>query len=518
MYHVECWRYEMKIDFRIHLGMFIERALVELNMLSIDQYAYHKGVYSCIDEESNMEDILYNYVKFFPLLDLDDYIHLFSHPLKNDLEKFVTTMRKVLIDILLHKKYQFKFDAAISYFKKHPSLEVDEMINQMEIDWSQNDNNYWEEAFNKLTNNFSYSSEEREITFTNVEDLYPVNSTEEKYFTNEDYLAILKSRDLSSGISLCTEPSGNDASFTPEEKACRDFIRILIHEYYLPFIMNYDSELRSFIASIEEIVEEKFDLLQSKLSRGIYKNEWGVMILDQWVRDLRYFASNVVLDSLTEPSFLLGLKMDSVDFADFLDYFIDENVKHGIVSYGPNFMAIDEEFKDLFQVTDAIYRNNIVDKVAKLSDFLLRIKIIKRIKSAPKNEDTTVISSGSNDLMEFNNNHDNVDAVTVGSVYESQVRNYLENLGYSIKITPKTGDQGVDLIAEKNGKKFAIQCKYYTGQVGNAAVQEVFAGKYYYDCDYACVVTNSTFTPSALSLANKTRVLLCSDNNLQIFH
>ena len=88
-------------------------------------------------------------------------------------------------------------------------------------------------------------------------------------------------------------------------------------------------------------------------------------------------------------------------------------------------------------------------------------------------------------------------------------------MGYFVKRTPKTGDQGVDLIAEKDGDRKAIQCKFYSKPVGNKAVQEVCAGRDFYNTDYAVVVTNSFYTKSAKELANKNKVILLNDNELE---
>lgn len=49
---------------------------------------------------------------------------------------------------------------------------------------------------------------------------------------------------------------------------------------------------------------------------------------------------------------------------------------------------------------------------------------------------------------------------------------------------------------------------WYSGSVGVSAVQEVFAGKSFYDCDEAIVVTNSYFTAPAINTANKLVVTL----------
>lgn len=95
-----------------------------------------------------------------------------------------------------------------------------------------------------------------------------------------------------------------------------------------------------------------------------------------------------------------------------------------------------------------------------------------------------------------------------GLDYELYVEKYLQNLGYDVTRTPRTGDQGVDLIAEKNDDRKAIQCKYYSKPVGNKAIQEVIAGASFYQCTSAAVISNSSFTKSARQLAKNSDIEL----------
>lgn len=79
---------------------------------------------------------------------------------------------------------------------------------------------------------------------------------------------------------------------------------------------------------------------------------------------------------------------------------------------------------------------------------------------------------------------------------------------YNVNVTPGSNDQGIDILAEKQSVKYAIQCKRYSSDVGNKAVQEVFAGKSYYNCHVGVVLTNRYFTQSAKELAEKTQIFL----------
>lgn len=66
----------------------------------------------------------------------------------------------------------------------------------------------------------------------------------------------------------------------------------------------------------------------------------------------------------------------------------------------------------------------------------------------------------------------------------------------------------------KDNLKTAVQVKKYTGRVGVAAVQEVYAAKTYYNAAYAIVVTNSYFTKQARELAAKLYVTLVDRDKL----
>lgn len=83
-----------------------------------------------------------------------------------------------------------------------------------------------------------------------------------------------------------------------------------------------------------------------------------------------------------------------------------------------------------------------------------------------------------------------------------------------IKITKDYGDQGIDLIATKNGIKYGIQCKRWKKNVGNKAIQEVYAGIGFYSLDKAVVLTNSYFTDSVKQLSKKLNVELWDRNEL----
>jgi transposase InsO family protein len=95
-----------------------------------------------------------------------------------------------------------------------------------------------------------------------------------------------------------------------------------------------------------------------------------------------------------------------------------------------------------------------------------------------------------------------------------QADQWVLTLGWSIRRTGTSGDQGVDLIAEKDGLCTAIQCKDYDGCVGNRAVQEVVAGMRHYGIDRGAVLSQGAYTQSAKDLAASNEILLLSPQEL----
>lgn len=119
--------------------------------------------------------------------------------------------------------------------------------------------------------------------------------------------------------------------------------------------------------------------------------------------------------------------------------------------------------------------------------------------------------------------YDEFDADDISSIdgmdghdFEYFCADLLQKNGFlKVSVTKGSGDQGVDILATKGGIKYAIQCKNYMSVLGNTPIQEVNAGKMFYNCHVGVVMTNSTFTSGAKTLAEATGVLLWDRKELQ---
>lgn len=96
--------------------------------------------------------------------------------------------------------------------------------------------------------------------------------------------------------------------------------------------------------------------------------------------------------------------------------------------------------------------------------------------------------------------------------FEQHVAQMFEYQGYSTMLTPRTGDQGVDVIARKGDELIAIQCKRYADPAPNTAVQAVHSGSKYYGCNEAALVCLGGFSRAATELASAVSVKLIDGN------
>ncbi len=92
--------------------------------------------------------------------------------------------------------------------------------------------------------------------------------------------------------------------------------------------------------------------------------------------------------------------------------------------------------------------------------------------------------------------------------FEHYCAKILTDQKWNAEVTQASGDQGVDIIAEKRGLRIVVQCKKYSKPVGNRAVQEIVAGIAHENAQRGVVVATNGYTRAAERLAASNNVLL----------
>ena len=280
------------------------------------------------------------------------------------------------------------------------------------------------------------------------------------------------------------------------------------------------------IPHIEKIVRENFDVLWEKQYKLIIKDSYGNLEMNDWWKELEYFVENVVFQQENIKTISNEYKIDVVNHIHKYLFKLAEdkrkeqekvlkdletNIKRGVTLH---IDTLKMKYKQTIYLDD--YGTEVFDGWWRELEYFIQ-KVIHPQQKIDQESLTYMVNYAHQCFCELTlKDHDVEKAAPIktGIDYEHYIEQLLQDTDFIVSRTPTTGDQGVDLIATKNGSKIAIQCKYYSKPVGNKAVQEVAAGKNFYECDYACVVSNNSFTPAARKLASNLNISLLNEDNL----
>jgi restriction system protein len=101
--------------------------------------------------------------------------------------------------------------------------------------------------------------------------------------------------------------------------------------------------------------------------------------------------------------------------------------------------------------------------------------------------------------------------------YEKYCESAFSRVGWETSMTPRSGDQGADILLKYRDVIGVVQCKFYSQPVGNSAVQEVIAAREYYKASIGIVISNAEYTVSARQLAGTANVALLNHADIADF-
>lgn len=280
--------------------------------------------------------------------------------------------------------------------------------------------------------------------------------------------------------------------------------------------INFCSKYKSYFYNIDDIIEKVINndkmiqynfLLKTDIKKFIYyylnskiENEQINLIIKlKKILDLPYY-----IDSEMFKKYIL-IKIMRDEFYLFKNKFQINKEENIIIEYckyyhnNYNFSHVLYIFLLIYGIDSDINFSQIINKI-KAQQEKNNLKDFKKELQSTINHNLTFFHS--------------IDQMN-GIEFESLIGQIYKKLGYNVTLTKKTGDQGVDIIAENPFEKIAIQAKRSNYQINNKAVQEVVAGKNYYKCTKGIVITNSYFTTSANDLAAKNNIQLINRNGLK---
>lgn len=89
------------------------------------------------------------------------------------------------------------------------------------------------------------------------------------------------------------------------------------------------------------------------------------------------------------------------------------------------------------------------------------------------------------------------------------------HLGYHVTLTPASNDGGIDIILEKNGITYAVQCKCHKNPSGPKDARELFGAMVGSSYHKGMLINPSGFTKGVYAFVKDKPIELIDINNLQ---
>jgi HJR/Mrr/RecB family endonuclease len=84
-----------------------------------------------------------------------------------------------------------------------------------------------------------------------------------------------------------------------------------------------------------------------------------------------------------------------------------------------------------------------------------------------------------------------------GSQFETFVATLFSRKGYSVRMTPDSGDHGIDLRLTRSGKSGVVQCKRWTSIVGEKEIRDFFGAMCHEKAEFGFFVAGTEFSSRA---------------------
>jgi hypothetical protein len=256
------------------------------------------------------------------------------------------------------------------------------------------------------------------------------------------------------------------------------------------FIQNNDiSDVEAYgdeLALFTQILKEKHIKASEYTTYGFLYNVSIEYFAQKWEKQYhQYFTgiSKLTLEEAIE-------RYCSIETINHQDVIVAGNFVYYLIQQG----KFGEDNRNYFNCIDEF-----TSKIKKVLDGKKYKDFVNKLKTTSNKKKYTI---------------DDVDLMN-GQEFEKFIAELFAKMGFETKVTKASGDQGIDVIAAKNGDTIGIQAKCYSNTVGNSAIQEVVAGKNYYRLDKAMVITNNFFSDSARQLATANSIVLWDRNILR---
>jgi hypothetical protein len=101
-----------------------------------------------------------------------------------------------------------------------------------------------------------------------------------------------------------------------------------------------------------------------------------------------------------------------------------------------------------------------------------------------------------------------------GIAFETSLGKLYSSMGYSVRQTKGSGDEGIDLVLEKDGTKTVVQCKGHQKPVGVGVVRDLYGAMMHFGAERAILACPAGFTQGVVRFVADKPIHLVSAREL----
>ena len=101
-----------------------------------------------------------------------------------------------------------------------------------------------------------------------------------------------------------------------------------------------------------------------------------------------------------------------------------------------------------------------------------------------------------------------------GYEFERETAEALKRYQYNPRLTPGSGDGGIDIEVTRNGLRGVVQCKAHVACVGPAVVRDLYGVIHHCGADFGVIVSRGGFTRGAHDFQRGKRILFLETGDL----
>lgn len=105
-----------------------------------------------------------------------------------------------------------------------------------------------------------------------------------------------------------------------------------------------------------------------------------------------------------------------------------------------------------------------------------------------------------------------------GYQFEKEIAKLYTAYNYNAQVTKGSGDGGIDIFLEKDGRRYGVQCKNHHRAIGPAAIRDLYGAMSHEGLDEGIFIASSGYTKGAKEFAHNKSMRLLDINDVLRMH